>query len=80
MVTLAETPHDEAPSFTDRVEQAGRTLIAGHPAGAVRRIALYLVAVICLGATATFATPLGALVSVGGLVAILLLAITDQVA
>jgi hypothetical protein len=35
---------DAPPTREERIEEAARTLIAGHPQGAVRRIVLYVIA------------------------------------
>lgn len=68
MVTTPEAP-EAPPTKTDKAEQAVRVLIAGHPAGAVRRLALYAVALVGV----LLWPPLAA-------VALLLLAATDKLA
>jgi hypothetical protein len=65
------------PTAPERAEAGLRYVIAGHPAGAIRRILLYLVAAVALfmlGAS----TPLGIIGGGLGLIALLLLAMSDQ--
>ena len=79
MVTLAEDTLTEVDSHAVRVEHGLRYAIGGHERAAVRRILLYIVAVISLiVATESFdAAPFAAVVGAG---ALLLLAVTDQYA
>lgn len=75
MVTTPE-PEKPEPTREERLEGVGRNLIAGHPRGAVRRIVLYAIvyaAIGALGGTMWF-------FSVIGMVALTLLALTDQLA
>ena len=71
MVTTAERS-DPLPSPAQRGEAALRVAIAGHAQGAVRRIVLYIVVALALA----FALPVW--VGIVGVVALLLLAFTDQ--
>jgi hypothetical protein len=68
------------PSGAERVETGIRTVLAGHPRGAIRRIVLYLVVVIFsiagIGIGGTLGLILGA-ISIGALT---ILAATDQLA
>lgn len=74
MVTNAESTLTEVDSPAERVEHGIRYAIAGHPQGEVRRILLYgVVAVAAILAAST--TPLAAVASI---VALILLATTDQ--
>ncbi len=79
MVTLAEDTLIESDSHAVRVEHGLRYAIGGHERAAVRRILLYIVAVIALivGVESVDAAPFAA---VAGIAAMLLLAVTDQYA
>lgn len=71
-------PKDEEPTQADKVESVAREIIAGHPQGSVRRIALYVVAFIAFALAAY--TPLGTLAFIVGAAAVILLSSTDQLA
>jgi hypothetical protein len=77
MVTTPEQ-EEEAPPVGETVI---RNLIAGHPQGSVRRIALYVTVALSLVLAAT-AAPMAISVTAlaVGLTALLLLATTDQLA
>ena len=68
---LTEREQGLADRVRQRAEDAARTIVAGSPVGAVRRIVLYVIAVVAMVITAP--TPL----EVIGLVALILLAVTD---
>lgn len=76
MVTNPMDPVDE-PTQTNK---AVRNLIAGSPNGAVRRIALYVVAGLSLTTLIAFAGLAGIIIGGIGIIALLLLAMTDQLA
>ncbi|HET7070126.1 MAG TPA: hypothetical protein VFI40_04835 [Nocardioides sp.] len=69
-------PEEETPVevFIHRAETVARLLIAGHEYGAVRRIVLYCIAMAGTG----FAVAFGTLSAVIALVALMLLATTDD--
>lgn len=75
MVTNAETEErdDEQGMRLEQIEAGMRSLIAGHPQGAVRRIILYCAAMLLVGLAPAF----GTVVAVPALVVIMLLATTD---
>lgn len=79
MVTNPEQKEDEE-SAHEEAEEFIRTVVAGHPQGALRRIVLYLL----LGAFMMIGVyvdgGLGILSAIFGLTALLLLAMTDQLA
>jgi hypothetical protein len=73
MVTTPEV--EESPTTEDKIKAATRSVIAGHPQGAVRRIVLWVLAFALAGTamlTAYAVVPL--------LVVLALLAATDQLA
>lgn len=72
------TNPEEEPTEPTAAERGARSVIAGHPQGAVRRIVLYLVAVTGLALASTVGLEtLGLFV---GLIALMLLAATDRLA
>jgi hypothetical protein len=77
MVTNAEDTLNDEDSTQVRVEHGIRYAIAGHQQGAVRRILLYIVVAIALVFAAEALAPI---ISVAGIGALLLLAVTDQYA
>jgi hypothetical protein len=79
MVTNAEDTLPEVDSPSERAEGLVRYAISGHERGAVRRILLYVAVVIALlvASESLDAAPFAA---VAGVLALLLLAVTDQYA
>jgi len=69
MVTNADAPQAE-PTRSERADEAMRTVVAGHPQGAIRRIVLY---------TVTFGLVVSP-VPVLAVIPLTLLALTDQLA
>lgn len=77
MVTIAEQEEEAPPE----AETLIRNIIAGHPQGSVRRIALYVTVALSLVLAATAAPmAISAAALAVGLTALLLLATTDQLA
>lgn len=74
-----EEPPTRLEQVREDVEAFTRIIIAGSPVGAVRRIVLYLVIGIALLPLAT-GGPAGIVVGGVGLIALLLLAMTDHLA
>lgn len=68
-------PMDEGPSKT---EQVTRVLIAGHPQAAVRRIVLYLLATTGVFLTLMLPQPLSGPPAILAALALMDLALTDQ--
>jgi hypothetical protein len=71
-------PEEEPPTRTqalrEQAEAAARIIVAGSSVGAMRRIVLYVIVGIALAAGGT----VGVLAGLVGIIAILLLAMTDQ--
>ena len=82
MVTTAELDPKLEEDITYDLQRAVRSAVAGHPQGAVRRIVLYAVVTIAfvVAVLAPAPTAVGIAALAVALTALLLLAVTDQLA
>lgn len=67
-------------TVAERAVPVLRNVIAGHPQGAVRRIVLYVIGAASIVASASVGGGLGLILAVVAVIAVLLLALTDQLA
>ena len=76
---VATLPEDD-PTLNGEIDEGNywqlREIVAGHPQGAIRRIILYVIVAVALLADGTVGILAGGI----GLVALLLLAMSDQLA